>query len=249
MDSTGAAARGFQATVDRGGAGPHLAGGSAPSALRHTLPAPQMRTSHAAALLLLAAAGCAPRPAPAPPAPAPLHVPALAVLPREAWGAAGPVAPMRRHAPHHITIHHTAGRQRAELGLREKLQGLQRFSQTAAPLGDGRVKQPWPDVPYHFYVDAAGQVAQARDTAYAGDTNTRYDPSGHLLVVLEGNFEEEYPTAPQMESLRRLVLVLARQWGVPASRIGKHNDFADTACPGDHLEVWLPQLRELVGER
>ena len=60
-------------------------------------------------------------------------------------------------------------------------------------------------------------------------------------------FEEEYPTAPQMEALRRLVLRLAGERGIPASRIGKHNDYADTACPGDHLEVHLAGLEALVG--
>jgi hypothetical protein len=207
-----------------------------------------MRVSSLFTMLALAAGCASPPPPPTVETPAPLYVPTLTVLPRESWGAAAPVAPMRRHAPHRITIHHTAGRQRPERPLEEKLRGLQRFSQTESPLAGGRVKPPWPDVPYHFYVDLRGRVAQARDTAYAGDTNTSYDPAGHLLIVLEGNFEEEYPTAPQMEALRRLVLVLARQWGIPGSRVGKHNDFADTACPGDHLEVWLPDLRALVGD-
>lgn len=185
---------------------------------------------------LLAAGACALRSDPAP-----------SVLPRAGWGAAAPAAPMLRHAPDRITIHHTAGRQRPELSLEEKLGALQRFSQSESPLADGRVKKPWPDVPYHFYVDVHGRVAEARDTAYAGDTNTGYDPAGHLLIVLEGNFEEERPTKAQLRSLRRLVLHLAAERGIPASRIGKHNDYADTACPGDHLEAELPALRARVG--
>lgn len=185
---------------------------------------------------LLAAGACALRGDPSP-----------SVLPRAGWSAAAPAGPMRPHAPDRITIHHTAVKQRPGLSLEEKLGALQRFSQSESPLADGRTKQPWPDVPYHFYVDAHGRVAEARDTAYAGDSNTAYDPAGHLLIVLEGNFEEERPTKAQLRSLRRLVLHLARERGISASRIGKHNDYADTACPGDHLEAELPALRALVG--
>ncbi|HEX2092225.1 MAG TPA: peptidoglycan recognition family protein [Longimicrobiaceae bacterium] len=203
-------------------------------------------------LALLAPAGCAPRPVPAvPPRPAPAAeppaVPAPPIVPRAAWGAQPPVAPMQRHAIRRITIHHTASLQRPDRTLQDKLRGLQRFSQTESPLADGRTKPPWPDIPYHYYVDLEGRIAEAREVEYAGDSNTAYDPTGHLLIVLEGNFEIEYPTAPQMESLRRLVRWASLRWGVPAEGIGKHNDFADTACPGDHLEVQLPRLRELAG--
>ncbi|HEU0079210.1 MAG TPA: N-acetylmuramoyl-L-alanine amidase, partial [Longimicrobiaceae bacterium] len=83
----------------------------------------------------------------------------------------------------------------------------------------------------------------------AGDSNTAYDPAGHLLIVLEGNFESEFATAPQVESLRRLVVWAAARWGVPASLVGDHNDFAETACPGRRLEAILPGVTQLVGAR
>ena len=154
-----------------------------------------MRTILLLLCLPLLAGGCAPRPAPGAPLPGPPpaapNLPEVADLPRAGWGAAAPAAPMRRHAPDHVTIHHTATLQRPGVPLEEKLRALQRFSQAESPLADGRTKPPWPDVPYHFYVDPYGRVAEARDTAYAGDSNTAYDPAGHLLIVLEGNFEEE----------------------------------------------------------
>ncbi|MEW5928780.1 MAG: peptidoglycan recognition family protein [Gemmatimonadota bacterium] len=204
-------------------------------------------------LAALAAAACAPHPpaAPAPaeaPVPAPLP-PAPPILARAAWGALPPSAPMRPHTIGRITVHHTAGLQRPERPLEAKLRALQEFSQSAAPLADGRVKQAWPDIPYHYYVDLEGRVAEARDTGYAGDSNTAYDPAGHLLIVLEGNFESEFATAPQMEALRRLVVWAAARWDVPASRIGDHNDFARTACPGRRLEGLLPGVAQLVRGR
>lgn len=170
----------------------------------------------------------------------------LVDIPRERWGAAAPTAPMRPHRPDRITIHHTAGRRNLARTTAEKVRALQTFSQSDAPLEGGRTRAAWADVPYHFFVGADGAVAEARDWRFAGDTNTTYDPAGHLLIVLEGNFEEEAPTRPQLRSLDRLVVAFARELGVPASRVAAHRDFADTLCPGDSLYRELPRIRALV---
>lgn len=177
---------------------------------------------------------------------APLVPPGTAYLPREAWGAQGPAKEMPPHTPHRITIHHTATRQAPARGLDDKMRALQRFSQTESPLASGRMKPVWGDIPYHFYIDHAGRVAEGRELRYAGDSNTAYDPAGHVLIVLEGNFEEELPTAAQLESLARLTWWHARRWDVQPGRIGVHRDFADTLCPGRNLEHYLPWLRAYV---
>jgi hypothetical protein len=193
-------------------------------------------------LSLLLAACSAARPPVSAAAPA-------AMLTRAEWGANAPVAPMQPHRIRWITIHHTATRQQPARSLEEKMRALQNFSQTDAPLADGRMKLAWPDIPYHYYVDHAGQVAEGRDVRYAGDTNTSYDPAGHLLIVLEGSFGVEEPTAAQLATLERLVVGFARQYGVPAERIDGHKDHADTACPGTHLYELLPALRAKVASR
>ncbi|MBV9773249.1 MAG: N-acetylmuramoyl-L-alanine amidase [Gemmatimonadetes bacterium] len=154
---------------------------------------------------------------------------------------------MKTHTIDHITIHHTGEPSHPERTIEDKLRGLQKFSQAPATLEDGRVRDPWPDVPYHYYIDTAGRIAEGREIAYAGDTNTTYDPTGHLLIVVEGNFENEQPTAAQLESLRSLVRWAAWKWHVPASAIGKHNDYAVTLCPGKNLTPELPRLRAMVG--
>lgn len=165
------------------------------------------------------------------------------ILPRADWGARPPAAAMEPHEIRVITIHHTATLQRPDRSLVEKMRALQSFSQTESPLADGRIKPPWPDVPYHFYVDHAGRVAEGREAGYAGDTNTSYDPRGHLLIVLEGNFEVERPTPAQLATLERMVGELARRHGIPPGRIDGHRDHADTLCPGRNLYRLLPWLR------
>ena len=168
------------------------------------------------------------------------------IVSRSEWGARDPVLPMRAHRIERITIHHTATRQDRARSLAEKLRGLQAFSQRDDSLGDGRKKPAWADVPYHYYIGVDGSVGEARSWRYVGDTNTPYDPTGHLLIVVEGNFEDEQLTEPQMRALESLVTSFARRFRVPGERLGAHKDYASTRCPGKNLYAELPRLRELI---
>ncbi|MDX5418798.1 MAG: peptidoglycan recognition protein family protein [Hymenobacteraceae bacterium] len=178
----------------------------------------------------------------------PLIPEGIAYLSREAWGANAPVLPMRPHKLTRLTIHHTATKQSPDRSLADKLRSLQKFSQEESPLADGRTKPAWADIPYHLYVDVHGQVGEARDLNYAGDSNTSYDPAGHLLVVLEGNFEKEPIALAQMKTLEKLLPALAKKYGIPADSLGAHKDFADTACPGTLLYNELPHLKKLLNK-
>lgn len=190
----------------------------------------------AAPLLLILLAGCGLLHAPR-------SLPELPVLTRSEWGAAAPVLPTERHEPRRITIHHTATPQRPERPTAEKLRALQRFSQERSLLADGRVKEPWADIPYHFYIAADGTIAEGRDVRLVGDSNTSYDLVGHIQIVVEGNFEIEQPSAAQYASLRELTYSLAVRWGVRPEEVFGHRDHVQTACPGEALYQWLPHLR------
>lgn len=175
-------------------------------------------------------------------------VPKPKMLSRAEWKANPPVGIMKKHTPQFITIHHTATKQKPTVALADKLRNLQHFSQNEGTLGNGKVKPPWPDVPYHFYIGCDGVIGEARDLNYVGDTNTEYDPTGHLLVVLEGNFEEEQPTEAQLKSLHEMVAWLAQTYHVPADKIGTHQTYAKTACPGKNLQSLLPEIRAAQGK-
>ena len=168
------------------------------------------------------------------------------LLDRTAWGARPALQGMRPHKPYSIIVHHTAVRQNPKQSLAAKLRGLQSFSQAQRNMSDGRSLPPWPDLPYHYYIGADGTVGEGRDVNFAGDTNTKYDTTGHVQVVLEGNFEIEEPTAEQIEALKRVLVWQATRWKVPISMISVHRDHASTACPGKHMIALLPGiLREL----
>lgn len=192
-------------------------------------------------LLLSVFSGCRPQPAESP-----LIPPEIEYLSRAEWGANDPVLPMTEHEPSRITIHHTATMQDTVQTLAQKLRGLQQFSQSESTLGDGRVKEPWADIPYHLYVDVHGAVGEGRSLQYAGDSNTPYDPSGHLLIVFEGNFEVEALTPGQRRTLDLLVPHLAERYGVTADLLGAHKDFASTLCPGENLYAEIPRLQEML---
>lgn len=171
------------------------------------------------------------------------------ILSRSEWQAQPPVAAMKTHVPGRITIHHTAVKQNPQRTLAQKLTSLQKFSQNPGTLGSGKAKPAWPDVPYHYYIDCLGNIGEGREVKFVGDTNTEYDPTGHALVVLEGNFEEEEPTAAQLAALREMIAWLAARYQVPPDRIGGHKDFAGTLCPGKKLHALLPELRAAVSRR
>jgi hypothetical protein len=103
---------------------------------------------------------------------------------RQAWQAKPPSSSMQTHEVSRITLHHSAVPYRLNMDPVKSMQALQRFSQSSGTLGNGKPKKAWADVPYHFVVFPQGQVAEGRQLEYVGDTNTEYDPTGHLLVPL-----------------------------------------------------------------
>jgi len=170
----------------------------------------------------------------------------LRYVSRAEWGAKPPVLPMRPHVPTRVTIHHTGVAQDPAKTIVEKLRGLQLFSQRDDSLASGRKKPAWADVPYHFYVAYDGSVGEARDWNYAGDTNTTYDPAGHLLIVVEGNFQRDTLSSAQRRTLDVLVPAMARRFKVPPERLASHRDFAETSCPGANIYALLPHYRSLI---
>jgi hypothetical protein len=165
------------------------------------------------------------------------------ILGRKEWKAAEPVSKMKPHSLSFITIHHTATKQKPNMSLAQKLQNLQKFSQHEGELAGGKKKPAWPDVPYHFYIACSGDIGEGRDINFVGDTNTEYDPTGHILVTLEGNFEDEEPTPEQMKAAKALVRWLAAKYHVPSEKIRTHKDYAKTQCPGKNLYERIAELR------
>ena len=148
------------------------------------------------------------------------------VIPRSAWGARAASGACVPHTVSHISVHHTATHSTDNTKSPKRLLSYQRYHQD----NKGRM-----DLAYHLFIDLEGNVYAGRDTACVGDTATNYDPKGHLLIVLEGNFEQQAVTATALDSLVQVVAWGAAQYGVGLEQLRAHRDLAATACPGSNL--------------
>lgn len=163
---------------------------------------------------------------------APNDLPGVAVMSVAQWGGtpADPAA-ARRHAIGHITLHHQGETYPPGQDPIAYLRNLQTWS---------RNTKHWLDIPYHYIIDLDGKVYAGRDIGHAGDTNTEYDPAGHALIEVVGNFEEVEPNAKQLAAVADVMAALARKYHLPLDAIASHRDYsAQTVCPGEHLYAYL----------
>jgi len=163
---------------------------------------------------------------------APNDLPGVSVMSVEQWGGtpADP-AKARRQTISHITLHHQGETYPVGKDPIAYLRNLQTWS---------RNTKHWLDIPYHYIIDLDGKVYAGRDIGYAGDTNTEYDPVGHALIEVVGNFEEVEPNAAQLKAVADLMAALALKYHLPLDAIASHKDYsAQTVCPGEHLYAYL----------
>jgi hypothetical protein len=150
------------------------------------------------------------------------------IVPVAAWGGT-PADPAQAHRQTitHITLHHQGEPFKPGTDPQQYLRNLQKWS---------RGTKHWLDIPYHYIIDLDGKIYEGRKIDYAGDTNTEYDPTGHALIEVVGNFEEVEPNQQQLDAVVRLMAMLAHKYGVTLDHIASHRDFsAQTVCPGANL--------------
>jgi uncharacterized lipoprotein YddW (UPF0748 family) len=155
-----------------------------------------------------------------------------AIVPASEWGSIpGDPAKAKPHSIQRITLHHQGDTYAKDRDPREYLRALQKWSRSA---------RPWWDIPYHYVIDLQGRIYETRPLGVAGDTNTRYDTTGHALIEAVGNLDEVEPTPAQLEAVVQLMSLLAIRNGLTEEAIAGHRDFAaDTVCPGRNLYRYL----------
>ncbi len=142
-------------------------------------------------------------------------------------------AESRLRVPHTIdklTLHHSATPLKPEDDLGQKLENMQKW---------GENDRNWWDVPYHYIIDLDGTVFQGRDHRFVGDTNTRYDPSGHFLINCYGNYNEQYPNDEQLHAVASLMAWAAEEFEIDPLELYGHCDLAKTSCPGANLHQYI----------
>lgn len=164
--------------------------------------------------------------------------------------AASPLAggaELRLRVPHritHVTLHHTGDSRILAPGDDPvaRLRGLQSW---------GAAERNWWDVPYHYLMDLNGRIYEGRDHRFMGETNTTYDPGGHFLISIIGNYERQEPTQAQLESIADLMAWAIDEYDVPLENLGGHYNYATTGCPGKFLKRYLEDgtFRRMVEAR
>ena len=100
----------------------------------------------------------------------------------------------------------------------------------------------WGDIGYHYIIDRAGRVWEARDVRYQGAHVRDHNPH-NLGVMLLGNFEEQQPSDPQFRSLYATLRELMAAYDVPVDQVKTHREWVPTACPGKNLQPRVAGLR------
>jgi hypothetical protein len=154
-------------------------------------------------------------------------MPEVNIIPRTEWKAAEP-RPYAKHDPVRITIHHEGTRLLPTDDAVRKIKGIQTWG-----MGPDR---KWADVPYHFLIAPDGNIYEGRDVHTVGETNTEYNPAGHLLICCLGNYEEQEVPAEQLRSLIKMIAWCSKTYQIPYKTLATHRDYSkQTTCPGKNL--------------
>lgn len=148
------------------------------------------------------------------------------------------------HRIRNITLHHTGSNEpiTKDMDSKQILRNLYNW---------GAEDRNWWDVPYHYLIDPDGNIYEGRDERFAGDTNTTYDPRGHLLISVMGNYSLQEPTKEQIEAISNLMVYGLEKYGLTLEKLGTHSHHADTSCPGTKLQQIFDDgtLLELVRKK
>jgi len=165
----------------------------------------------------------------------------LEVICKEAWGAAPIQGQLVEHQIERLTVHHTAVVIGSNTKAPDRIRSYQNYHQESG----------WPDIAYHYLIDAHGHIYEGRPVSAMGDTFTEYDPTGHFLVCCDGHFDQQDLPAAQLASLANVLAWASVSYGAGPSTIAGHRDYAATTCPGSHLAALIADrtLQSLVEQR
>jgi hypothetical protein len=164
------------------------------------------------------------------------------VLPRADWTSARPNLNNIKvmNGVNRITVHHTGWPMTADAWkpTAGMLENIREFHSGQKPK-DRR----WADIAYHFVVDRAGRVWQARPLAYQG-AHVQFHNEHNLGIVLLGDFTQQSPSAAQLVSLTGFIGFVRQLYNIPVTSVFTHGEFGKTECPGKTLQSFMVRSRK-----
>ena len=149
------------------------------------------------------------------------------VITRAEWGSVDVTEGYVPHTLERITIHHDGSEFYG--GAVARMRSLQ----------SGSRNRGWADIPYHFLIDQEGKIYEGRPLQFVGDTATEYDPTGHALITVMGNYNVQEINQAQLNAVIDLAAWLWYEYSIPPELIKGHRDYAATSCPGTSLYAYL----------
>lgn len=174
---------------------------------------------------------------PPPAATAPRLFPDLDIYARSSWSAMAPRLALIKLATVYsrLTVHHAGNIMNTHVQQEDVVADLNGI--LAAHL-----QKNYGDIGYHFIIDYAGRIWEGRSLAFEGAHVSGMNEQ-NLGIMLLGNFEEQHPSADQIDSLFQLVDALRLKYILPHGSIYGHCDLGQSVCPGKHL--YAPFVAEL----
>ncbi|WFE65514.1 peptidoglycan recognition family protein [Micromonospora sp. WMMD714] len=169
------------------------------------------------------------------------------------WGARPPSSPVSVVAsrPNKIIVHHTAFPNSTDYSLAQAYANSREIQDLHMD-GNG-----WLDSGQHFTNSRGGHLTEGRHgSLYAllhGQTMVQGahcvgQNSQAIGIENDGIYVDVQPPQALWDSLVVFCAFTCQQYGIPASQIYGHRDFASTQCPG-LLHDRLPELRTAVAAR
>ena len=149
------------------------------------------------------------------------------IISRAEWGSLEITEGYTPHTLDRITIHHDGSEFYGDPVARMR------------SLQSGSRNRGWVDIPYHFLIDLEGKIYEGRPLQFVGDTATEYDPTGHALITVMGNYEVQEINQAQLNAIVDMASWLCYEYSLPPELIKGHRDYAATACPGANLYLYL----------
>lgn len=103
-------------------------------------------------------------------------------------------------------------------------------------------KNHWASIGYHFMISKKGTIYYSRELKYAGAHTFGYNKNS-IGIGLFGNFDEVEPTEKQIESLKRLISTLKKEYDI--KRVLAHNEAIYEAIKKQFWKLNLPDINPI----
>jgi hypothetical protein len=172
------------------------------------------------------------------------YAPSTGVIDRSNWARGGPIRSLANpmNGIYRITIHHegeVASGLFSKEDVARRMEGIRQWH--TGP------KNGWADIGYHYVIDPAGRVWEARPLSLQG-AHVKDNNEHNLGIMLMGDFNRQRPTGEQIAALVAFVPQQMQKYRVPVGRVHTHQELMPTACPGRNLQRFMVAARSRGGQ-